>query len=197
MAWAILKGLSAPALVSTVEIDCGTKQAKTQGCQVKDLHVAGNHIDFQREDEALPMPIDPKAMPALKLAPVLADLDRYELRVTGLPAGNYELSIDSQPVGKASAEQLAAGWNIATNAGTITQQAERVLSMVFEKNNLFYKQWRNVQLYALPEWAQSPQAETGRAAEIKRLDEQIREAESNIDAARKPTPHQFELKAAE
>jgi hypothetical protein len=113
-----------------------------------------------------------------------------------LPPGNYELSIDSQSVGKASAEQLATGWNIATHAGSITQQAERVLSLVFEKNNLFFKRWRNVQLYAFPDWAQSAAAETARAAEIKRLDEQIREAESNLDSARKPSAHQFELKPA-
>ncbi|HZR20016.1 MAG TPA: SGNH/GDSL hydrolase family protein [Verrucomicrobiae bacterium] len=197
MAWAILKGLGAPALVSTVDIDCGTKQAKTEGCQVNQLHVSGNRIDFERVDEALPMPIDPKAMPALKLAPVLNDLNRYEIRVAGLQAGNYELTVDSEPAGKATAEQLAEGWNIATGAGPITEQAQKVLRLVFEKNNLFYKRWRNVQLYALPEWAQSPEAEAGRAKEIKNLDEQIHEAENNIDAARKPTAHRFEIKPAQ
>ena len=32
--------------------------------------------------------------PALKLAPILDDLDRYELQIAGLTGANYELSID-------------------------------------------------------------------------------------------------------
>jgi len=145
-------------------------------------------------DAALPMPIDPKAEPALKLAPILQDLDQYELKVTGLPAGNYGLSIDGESVGKANSEDLAKGWNLATTAGPITKQAQDVLALVFQKNNLFYQRWRAVQLYEFPGWAQSPEAESKRAAELARLDKQIAETEAQVDAARKPKSHHFELR---
>ncbi|MGH7970945.1 MAG: SGNH/GDSL hydrolase family protein [Limisphaerales bacterium] len=87
MAWAILKGLGASAPVSQVELDCAThKLAATEGCRVENLKMAERTMSFDRTDDALPMPIDERAEPALKLAPILSDLSRYELRVAGLPA---------------------------------------------------------------------------------------------------------------
>jgi lysophospholipase L1-like esterase len=196
MAWAILKGMNAPALVSRVELDVPTHKIKAQGCQAKDLSVNGATISFQREDEALPVPIDEKATAALKLAPILEALDRYELQVTGLPAGDYQLTIDSEPVGKATSEELAKGWNLANQAGPITKQTQRVLSLVFQKNNLYFNRWRNVQLYTFPEWARSPEADSRRAAELSRLDAEIAASEAEIESLRKPSPHRFELKPA-
>jgi lysophospholipase L1-like esterase len=194
MAWAVLKGLGATALVSRAEIDgAAAKVLASEGCRVTNLKANQGTIGFDRSDDALPMPIDPKAEPALKLAPILQDLDWYELKVTGLPAGTYELSIDGESVGKATNEDLARGWNLATIAGPITKQAQEVLALVFQKNDLFYQRWRAVQLYEFPGWAQSPEAESKRAAELARLDGQIAEAEAQIDAARKPKSHHFNL----
>jgi lysophospholipase L1-like esterase len=195
MAWAILKGLGATALVSRAEIDGGVGRVlASEGCQVTNLKAEQEIVAFDRVDAALPMPIDPKAEPALKLAPILQDLDQYELRVTGLPAGTYELSIDGESVGKASSEDLAKGWNLATTAGPITKQAQEVLTLVFQKNNLFFQRWRSVQLYEFPVWAQSPETESRRVAELARLDAQIAQTEAQIDAVRKPKSHHFELR---
>jgi lysophospholipase L1-like esterase len=194
MAWAILKGLGANGLVSRIELDVPSKRIKTEGCQAKRLEVNGTTVSFEREDEALPMPIDEKARAALKLAPILEELDRYELQVTGLPAGNYQLSIDSEPVGKATSEELAQGWNLATQAGPITKQTQLLLGLIFEKNNLYFNRWRNVQLYSFPDWARSPEADSRRNAELSRLDQQISKSEAAIESARKPLPHHFELK---
>jgi len=196
MAWAILKGLGATALVSSAEVDFASHQVKAQGCQVRDLEISGNTIRFEREDNALPMPIDERAEPALKLAPILEELNRYELKISGLPGVNYELSIDSEPVGKASQEELAKGWNLANQAGAITKQARRVLNLVFSKNNLYYTRWRNVQLYTFPEWARTAQTDALRATELAKLDQQIADAEEEIQSARKPSAHRFELKPA-
>jgi hypothetical protein len=196
MAWAILKGMDAPSLVSRATIEVPSGKVSSEGCGVESLVVSGNRVNFDRKDEALPMPIDEKARPALKLAPILEDLDRYELQVTGLLAGSYELSIDGKSVGKATSEELAKGWNLASEASPITQQAQRVLSLVFHKNNLYFNRWRNVQLYTFPEWARSPEAEARRAAELAKLDQQIAQDEAEIDSARKPSAHHFELKPA-
>jgi lysophospholipase L1-like esterase len=196
MAWAILKGLHASPLVSSVSIDAATHKLSSQACQALNLTIANGSVTFERQDQALPMPIDERAGPALKLAPVLEDLDQYQLKVTGLAPGNYQLSIDSEPVSKASAEELAAGWNIAHEPSVITKQAQRVLSLVFEKNELYYKRWRNVQLYSFPEWARSTDIENRRAEELARLDKEIEEKEAQIETERKPGSHHFELKPA-
>ncbi len=196
MAWAILKAMGAPAMVSRVEIDVATGKVSSEGCAVEKFGVSGQRFFFERRDEALPMPIDEKAVSALKLAPILEDLDRYELKLNGLASGMYELSIDGEAVGKATSEELAKGWNLANQAGPISEQARRVLSLVFQKNNLYFNRWRNVQLYSFPEWARSPEAETRREAELAKLDKQIADAEAQIESARKPQSHHFELKPA-
>lgn len=111
-----------------------------------------------------------------------------------MPAGSYELSIDGESVGKASSEDLAKGWNLAITAGPITKQAQEVLALVFEKNNLFFQRWRSIQLYEFPVWAQSPETEDRRVAELARLDALIAQAEARIDNVRKPKSHHFELR---
>ena len=197
MAWAILKELGASALVSRAEIDSATKKVVTaDACKIQNLKVANGVISFDRLDDALPMPIDPAAEPVLKLAPILDELNRYELRITGLAPGTYELSIDSESVGKSTAEQLGKGWNLAAGAGPITKQGQELLKLVVQKNNIFFNRWRSVQLFSFPGWAQSPEAESKRSAELARMDEKIAESEVQIEKARKPQPHHFELKPA-
>ena len=193
MAWAVLKGLGATPLVSRAEVDYATKKASTTQCRVQNLKVADGTLSFDRLDEALPMPIDPRAEAAVKLAPVLDELDLYELRVTGLPSGSYELTIDGEAAAKGTADDLAKGVNLATQAGPITKQAQQVLELVFKKNNQFFTRWRNVQLFEFPRWVQSPEAEKQRTAELARLDQEIAENEAQIDKLRKPTSHHFEL----
>jgi hypothetical protein len=195
MAWAVLKGLGATALVSRAELDgAAGKVLASEGCRVTNLKADQGTVAFDRSDDALPMPIDPRAEPALKLAPILQDLDQYELKVSGLPAGTYELNIDGESVSKASNEDLAKGWNLANTAGPITKQSREVLALVFKKNDIFFRRWRTVQLFEFPDWAQKPEALGIQTAEIARLDGQIAETEAQIDAARKPKSHHFELR---
>ena len=195
MAWAVLKGLGASALVSRAEIDgAASKVAATEACRIQNLKISDGTVSFDRLDEALPMPIDPNAEPALKLAPIQSELNCYELRITGLPEKTYQLTIDGEAAGKASAGELAKGWNLANTAGPITAQARQVLSLVFQKNNVYFNQWRNVQLYSFPGWAQTPEVQNVRAAEIAKLDKQIAELEAQIDQARQPKSRRFELK---
>jgi lysophospholipase L1-like esterase len=195
MAWAVLKGLGATPLVSSAEIDgAAGKVQSTEGCQISNLKADQGTVSFDRLDAALPMPIDTRAEPALKIAPILQDLNRYELKVTGLPVGTYQLSIDGEPAGQVSSEELAKGWNLATSAGPITKQAQDVLALIFQKNNLYFDRWRKVQLFDVPTWAQSPELESRRTAELARLDAQIADAEGQINALRKPKSHHIELK---
>ncbi len=197
MAWAILKTLGASPLVSRATINAAAKQAgQCEGCRVSNVKMSEGTVSFDRLDSALPMPIDQRAEAALKLAPILNDLDRYELQITGLPAGNYELSTDGESAGQMSAEELASSCNLANRPGPITQQARQVLDLVFRKNNVYFNRWRNVQLYSFPEWAQTPEVESRRSAELARLDREIAEAEAQIDAARQPKTRHFELKPA-
>jgi lysophospholipase L1-like esterase len=195
MAWAILKGLGAPAAVSRAEIAAtdGTV-ATAEHCAISNVKVADGGLTFDRLDEALPMPIDARAEPALKLAPVLDDLSRYELRVTGLAPGNYEVKIDGESLAQVGHDKLAEGLNLSNLPGPVTTQCRAILKLVFQKNDLFYHRWRDLQLYTLPAWAENPATAEGRAAELAKMDRQIAEFESQIDEARKPLTRHFEIK---
>jgi hypothetical protein len=197
MAWAVLKGLEAPGAVSRVEVDASSgKLIAAEKCKIENLSVSKNVIKFDRVDESLPMPVDERADAALKLAPVLADLSRYEFQVAGLAGGDYELSVDGEVVAKIPSADLAKGCNLTTLAGPITRQARTVLALVFKKNDVFFNRWRNVQIYTFPEWARTTETENARNQELKRLDAEIAEFERQIDEARLPKSHHFELKPA-
>ncbi|MCX6873104.1 MAG: SGNH/GDSL hydrolase family protein [Verrucomicrobia bacterium] len=195
MAWAVLKSLGAPAAVSSAELDGnGGKVVAATGCQITGLKVADGGVSFTRKDETLPAPVDPAGETVTKLIPLLADLSRYELKVTGLPAPKYQLLIDDQPAATFTAQELAQGCNLTLAAGPITEQARQVRNLVVEKNNLFFNRWRNVQLFSPPDWAKTPAFEATREKELAKLDEQIAQTEVKINAARQPQPHAFVLK---
>lgn len=194
MAWLALTQMGATALVSRAEIDVSKKSVACDGCQVERLEVADGKVRFDRMDRALPMPIDPRAESALALAPILDQLSRLELQVTGLAPGTYEVTIDGETAGKVGADVLAKGWNLSNASGPITRQARELLQRVVRKNDLFFNRWRNIQLYTLPNWAKSVNVEGARAEELKRLDAEITEVENQIDALRKPVSHRFEVK---
>jgi lysophospholipase L1-like esterase len=195
MAWAVLKRLGASALVSKAELDAaGVKLVSTENCKVSNVSSsASGGISFQRLDGALPMPVDPKAESALKLAPILDELNLYELCVTGLKPGKYQVIIDGEKAMEASSDEFAKGVNLATAAGPVTQQARQVLDLVFQKNNVFFNRWRQVQLFSFPAWAQLPELETKKTAELVRLDSQLEDLERQIEAARKPKARAFEV----
>lgn len=194
MAWAVLKCLDAPAAVSGAELDAntGTVTAAT-GCDIKDLKITGGTITFTRSDATLPAPVDPAAEAVTKLIPLLDELSRYELKVTGLSAPQYQLLIDDQPAAVMTAAELARGCNLTLTAGPITGQARQLRDLVVEKNNLFFNRWRNVQLFSPPEWARTPDFEAARTRELAKLDQQIAQLEARIETARHPRPHTFRL----
>jgi len=188
MAWAILKGLNAPSLVSRADLDLTrilrSKVAHAEKCRISNLRYDQGVLSFDRLDAALPMPVDPPAMVALKLAPVLNDLNRYELRVKGLSADRYELVIDGESGGTVTKGELLNGCNLASRSGPIDKQAQQVLALVFKKNKVFFERWRSVQLKG------------GSEIRLGELDKQISSLESEINAARIPKTHHFMLKPA-
>lgn len=197
MAWAVLKGLGATAAVSRAEIRTATKSAVTEGCTVEGIAVEDGGVAFDRLDEALPMPVDARAEAALKLAPVLDELSRYELRVTGLAEGNYEVTIDGDLAVKTTAAALSEGVNLSNAGGPVTKQSRKVLDLVFHKNNIYFERWRSVQLYSLPGWAKAAELGSLKEIEQRRLDGEIAADEAAIDAARQPKKHRFAVRRAQ
>lgn len=119
MAFAILKGLGAPADVSsaTIEIDAGeTRLAQATGCRVSNLtgDAQGRGVEFDRLDDGLPVNFGVFGALQFQFVPVPEELNRYMLAVRGLPDGRYEILVDGRPLGAFPADRLAAGVNISS-----------------------------------------------------------------------------------
>ena len=194
MAHAILTGLNAPALVSSVEIDTAASKAVAKRCTVEKLAASSDSVSFDRTDESLPMPIAAKEW--VELLPYvndLKDLNWYGLKVTGLAGGSYTLSIDGKEVGKYDASQLAAGVNLGNlTSGPIFDQSKQVFDAINAKNQIVHQRFRSVIMFQAPDWLKDV-AEERRPKELASRTEKINAAQAAIYKLAQPNTHRFTL----
>ena len=191
MAWAVLKELNAPALVSAASIKVSvpwykklfTKQVETKNCTISNISYKDGVLAFDRLDNALPMPIDKRAANALKLAKITCGLNRYPLCIMGLADGEYDVLIDGKSVVKITSKAGKACTNLAKVKTPASEQADKILALVFKKNDNYFHRWRNIQL------------KNPNDPKLTEFDGHIAEQEKQINALRKPVSHHFEIKA--
>lgn len=196
MAHAILVGLNAPALVSQVDIDVAAKSATPTACKVEQLQTDASGVSFQRTDNALPIPVQKEWVSLLPYVNDLKDLNWYGLKVTGLKAGNYALSIDGKEVATYSGEQLAAGVNLGLlTSGPIFDQGQKAFAAINAKNQQLHQRFRNIVMYNAPDWLADVAAER-KGKELVARASKIAEMQAEIYKLVRPESHQFQLKPA-
>ncbi len=115
MAYALLKGLGAPAAVSSVEIDASmAKVLGAHGCRVSGLQRREDGLAFIRQDEGLPLNLGILGVLNFRFIPIPDGLNRYLLTVRHLAPGEYQLLAEDRLLGKVTAAQLQTGLNIAS-----------------------------------------------------------------------------------
>jgi hypothetical protein len=117
MAYAILKGLGAPELVSSADIDAAAEAATTKGCEIGSIRREGEGLFFTRLDEGLPWTRGPFTALDHRWVPISDGLNRYMLRVRNLEDGQFEIRADGRLLGEQSAETLARGVNLSSMTG--------------------------------------------------------------------------------
>lgn len=136
MAFAVLTAQGVTPDVARLTVDAATGQAgPLVGCTLEGVTRDGGRLSFTCREQALPFVLPPAAAKALKLVPFTDQLNRELLTVTGLPAGNYTLSIDDTAVATCTAAELAAGVNLATNAKTPQYQQALALARLHDQRN--------------------------------------------------------------
>ena len=116
MAYAILKGLGAPELVSSATIDAQQRAAtETAGCTISDIETSedGRTFSFTRLDDGLPFNNGLFSALSYRFVP-MNELNRYRLQVIHLAPGEYSLTVDGRGVGAWNAQRLAGGVEIAS-----------------------------------------------------------------------------------
>lgn len=118
MAYGILKLLDAVEPAAGLTIDAAKATATGRQCSVTDLHVEADRMGFTRADRALPTYLPPDALRTLtRYTTIPAELNDYRLTVTGLKAGRWNVRVENKSLGVYTAEQLAAGVNLAFDPG--------------------------------------------------------------------------------
>ena len=139
MAHAILTGLNAPAIVSEATLsqtaDAQAGEVQTTRCTVTNVKRADGTLEFDRLDEALPVPTAADWDAMLPYVNNLTDLNWYGLKTPGLSAGNYTIAIDGVEIAQHSADELSKGVNLGNvRVGPVYGQAKKVSDAINAKN---------------------------------------------------------------
>jgi lysophospholipase L1-like esterase len=124
LAFAILRGLGAPASVSSVEIDAANLRiVKAERATISELKRTGGRIEFTRLDKGLPLTFPQgEPRPQFHAERVFAVINGYFLKLTGLaPGARFELragAISLAPKCGFPSEGLGRGVDLAALGST-------------------------------------------------------------------------------
>lgn len=163
MGFVMIKGLGAPADVSSATIDAGSLRIMaSEDCTIDELSRRDGRLEFTRLDEGLPLNFGPLGILHFRFIPIPEQINRYMLAVRNLEPGRYDLTVDSRPVGKYTDEQLAAGVNISSATldgwvpgGPWDAQAA-VLKLITESRNQLAQSQKTAVHYFGPEASSRP-----------------------------------------
>jgi hypothetical protein len=194
MAQAILQAWHAPSLVSAVEIDALRGSVRrAENTTVRELE-CGRVIAWSQDDQALPMPVnfaDPAVALAIGASDFMLALDQQTLRIRGLAAEWYRLTIDGEPLGFFHTSKLDEGINLAGLPTPMWRQSMEVHALTRKHDELQAARSRLFQAPAeerkSPEWKAALDASN--AAEADLIDEQRAKA--------RPRTHDYELQPVE
>jgi lysophospholipase L1-like esterase len=115
MALAILKGLGAPAGVSSVRLDArDARVVQSAGCRVTDVRRTADGVEFTRLDEGLPFNLGVFGALQFRWVPIPQELNGYLLAVAGLAPGTYEVVADSRVAGRFAQRDLEQGVDLSS-----------------------------------------------------------------------------------
>lgn len=115
MGYSMLRGLGAPAEVSSATIDAAALRTESsENCTVSALKRLPDGVSFLRLDRGLPLNLGIFSALNYRWIPIPETLNEYRLKVTGLEPGSYEVRAEGRLLGKYSADRLARGENIAS-----------------------------------------------------------------------------------
>lgn len=190
MAEALLKGWNAPALVSSVTIDAkaGTV-TEAQNATVEGIERDKDGLHWTETEKALPLALSRKnendAL-LLDLTDIEQQLNQEPLRLTGLDAGQYRLTVDDKAVGSFSAADLDKGINLAEYQTPMWQQSQAVGWIIADRDKT----------HAVHMQMQINKTDVaGQEGKPDMMEIQENQAEDKAYAAAAPKAHVFGVKA--
>ncbi len=111
----IARGQETDEIVAAVDIDAKTGNSVTDGATVSNLNASSNGVSYSYLADALPMyaKADGYVFTEGFGVDITNTMNKEIIKVTGLDAGTYTITMDGTVVGRFTADELAAGVNIA------------------------------------------------------------------------------------
>lgn len=162
--------LQLPRRTWRLELDNTGKILASTGTEIASITAADGTLRFKAQDAALPFP---------KVGTV--DGDVQFLRVAGLPAGDYRLTIDGVEIVSATGAAWQKGMTIA--AGPAFGDAEKLRAAIVRNSDLFYRRWRPFNDHSR-HWDYMK-------GDFGLYDKEIAEQERLIAQLRRPRPHTY------
>jgi hypothetical protein len=145
----LIKAWSGPSQISSVELNAtNPNDVHTENAKVTDVQV-GPALLWTEKETALPLPRmaeDPQVALILRSSDAIQEIDQELLRVRGLSAARYTLTIDGDSVGVWSSEQLAAAVNLALVPTPMLRQSMAVHDLTRRILALRIVRWQNLQV---------------------------------------------------
>src|SRR5262249_5281209 len=114
IAYAILKGLGAPEVVSAATIDAKAASGRGEGCRITNVTASADRVEFDRLDEGLPFNQGLFFNLRYRFVRLPDEMNRYTLTVKNLKPGKYTITAEGRALGSFAADQLEKGINIAS-----------------------------------------------------------------------------------
>ncbi len=142
MAYAVLKGLGFDDQPASLTLNVRVGRMSAVKCTVSGLQTTDTKIAFLRTDAALPTYLDPEADKMISYLPFTKDYNNYPLTVSGLSEGRWKLTVQGIEAGVFSADELAAGVNLADKPGPWREMGKRVNAITRLQDNIAINNWR-------------------------------------------------------
>jgi lysophospholipase L1-like esterase len=135
--------------------------------------------------------INPVAKMVVHIMRMYQNLDREMLRVKGLSADSYTLTIDGEHIGTFTRQQLSHGINLARYQTPMMTQADKLVTEIWHQEDLRFDAWRGIQVPLRDD--KTPGVQSG----INHLIDTLYRQDFAMDATErtmaKPIPHHYEL----
>jgi lysophospholipase L1-like esterase len=150
MALALLNGINADPIVSTIEIvRAGDKWSnKTENGKLSNVKTTEDKVTFTFAAKSLPWVVPAEAALGYRITDAGSKMSRETLRIVGLKGGDYKLKIDNKTVGTYSHVQFAGGVELQENSKTPQYaQAMKVAVLNKQRNDEAIQQTRDLWSY--------------------------------------------------
>lgn len=189
MAYAFMKSLDFPCLVSRVDISYKKKKIeKASNCKVANRSFNPEKIEFDLLEKALPFPHTASLEKSFSFVPFDKDFNQEILKISDLPKGNYKLKIDNVDVGTYNSKAFSKGINLAKNSKTpMNKQALKVYYALAKRRASVARYDRHYAYmrYVAPIYNKDlPKNFDGENAEIDHLNKFIQNSKQGADKIR-------------